>query len=40
MKLEERVMDRQMAILSVSAFGNSVGADLIKIGHNVLLIDQ
>jgi len=33
-------MDRHMAILSTGAIGSSIGADLTKAGHNVLLIDQ
>lgn len=33
-------MERNMAILGTGAIGSSIGADLTKAGHNVLLIDQ
>ena len=33
-------MDKNIAILSIGAIGSSIGADLTKAGHNVLLIDQ
>ncbi len=33
-------MKRNMAVLGTGAIGSSVGADLTRAGHNVLLIDQ
>jgi 2-dehydropantoate 2-reductase len=33
-------MDKNIAILSIGTIGSSIGADLTKAGHNVLLIDQ
>lgn len=33
-------MARSMAVLGTGAIGSSIGADLTKAGHNVLLIDQ
>ena len=33
-------MNKEMAVLGTGAIGSSIGADLTKAGHNVLLIDQ
>lgn len=33
-------MERNLAVLGTGAIGSSIGADLTKAGHNVLLIDQ
>ncbi|MFC1893794.1 ketopantoate reductase family protein [Chloroflexota bacterium] len=33
-------MNRNLAVLGTGAIGSSIGADLTKAGHNVLLIDQ
>ncbi|MFC2001828.1 ketopantoate reductase family protein [Chloroflexota bacterium] len=33
-------MDKKIAVLGVGGIGSSIGADLTKAGHNVMLVDQ